>query len=281
MSFWNWLIHRKKRQADLDEEVQAHLRMAAQERMEQGETAEQARASAVREFGNVALVKEVTRDMWGFGWLETLLQDARYGLRQLRRNPGFTAVAALTLALGIGANTAVFSIIHATLLKPLPFRDPARLVLASATFGGTPNPMASAPDYYDYREQADRFEGFSAVFPFAQKTTVTGGAEPERVSFIYVAHDLFRTLGVAPAAGRWFAGGGPGRRAAGCHGERALRSAPLRRPSQRGGSFPGRRWETLHGGWRHARQLSLAQRRRCLGADASWRVCGRGAKAVP
>jgi putative ABC transport system permease protein len=204
MSFWNWLIHRKKRQADLDEEVQAHLRMAAQERMEQGETAEQARASAVREFGNVALVKEVTRDMWGFGWLETLLQDARYGLRQLRRNPGFTAVAALTLALGIGANTAVFSIIHATLLKPLPFRDPARLVLASATFGGTPNPMASAPDYYDYREQADRFEGFSAVFPFAQKTTVTGGAEPERVSFIYVAHDLFRTLGVAPAAGRWF-----------------------------------------------------------------------------
>ena len=204
MSFWNWLLHRKKREADLEEELQGHLRMAAQERIEQGEVAEQARASAVREFGNVALVKDTTRDMWGFRWLETLLQDTRYGLRQLRRNPGFTAVAALTLALGIGANTAVFSIIHATLLKPLPFRDPARLVLARCTFGGALNPFVSAPDYYDYREQADGFEGFSAVLPFEQKTTVTGGAEPERVSFTYVAHDLFRTLGIAPAAGRWF-----------------------------------------------------------------------------
>src|SRR5271157_2360052 len=149
MSFWNWLMHRKKREADLEEEIQGHLSMAAQGRMEQGESAQQARVAAAREFGNVVLVKEVTRDMWGFRWLETLLQNARYGLRQLRRNPGFTAVAALTLALGIGANTAVFSIIHATLLKPLPFRDPARLVLARATFGGTPNPTASAPDYYD------------------------------------------------------------------------------------------------------------------------------------
>jgi putative ABC transport system permease protein len=204
MNFWNWLWQRKKREADLEEEIQDHLRMAAQERMEQGEAAQQAQTSAVREFGNVGLVKEVTRDMWRFRWLETLLQDLRYGLRAMLRNPGFAVVAVLTLGLGIGANTAVFSIIHATLLKPLPFRDPARLVLARATFGGTPNPMASAPDYYDYREQADRFEGFSAVLPFEQKTTVTGGAEPERVSFAYVAHDLFRTLGVAPAAGRWF-----------------------------------------------------------------------------
>jgi putative ABC transport system permease protein len=215
MSLWDSLFHWRRREEELDEEVQAHLRMAAQERMEQGETAEQARASAVREFGNVTLVKETTRDMWGFRWLETLLQDLRYGLRQLRRNPGFTAVAVITLALGIGANTAVFSTIHATLLKPLPFPDPARLVLARATFGGDLDPWVSAPDYYDHREQSDCFEGLSAVFPFALKATVTGGAEPERVSFTYVAHDFFRTLGVAPAAGRWFtpeegvAGGSP------------------------------------------------------------------------
>ena len=87
MSLWDWLFHRRQREEELDEEVQSHLRMAAQERMEQGETAEQARTSAVREFGNVTLVKEVTRDMWGFRWLETLLQDLRYGLRQLERIP--------------------------------------------------------------------------------------------------------------------------------------------------------------------------------------------------
>jgi putative ABC transport system permease protein len=136
--------------------------------------------------------------------MSTLIQDLKYGLRMLANNPGFTAVAVLTLALGIGANTAMFSVIHAVLLKPLPFRDPARLVLASATFGGTLNPFVSAPDYYDYREQTDCFEGFSAAFPFARKTTVTGGAEPERVSFTYGAHDLFQTLGVTPTAGRWF-----------------------------------------------------------------------------
>jgi putative ABC transport system permease protein len=175
-----------------------------EEKVAQGMAPEEARYAALRELGGLDQIKEECRDMRRVNYIENFLQDVRYGLRQLRRNPGFTAVAALTLALGIGANTAMFSIIHATLLKPLPFRDPARLVLASATFGGTPNPMASAPDYYDYREQTDCFEGFSAVFPFPQKTTVTGGAEPARVSFTYVAYDLFRTLGVAPTAGRWF-----------------------------------------------------------------------------
>src|ERR1035437_1837340 len=117
MNLWDRLFRRKQREEELDEEVQAHLQMAAQERMERGETDEQARASAVREFGNVALIKEMTRDTWGFRRLEELLQDGRFGLRMLRNNPGFSAAVVITIAFGIGANTAVFSLANALLYK--------------------------------------------------------------------------------------------------------------------------------------------------------------------
>lgn len=130
--------------------------------------------------------------------------DLRFALRSARRQPMFSIVVIVTLALVIAANTAMFATVEAALLKPLPFQDPGRLVFASCTFGGEPNPMASAPDYYDYREQADRFEALSAILVGANKTTVTGGAEPERVSLTIVSDDLFRTLGVTPVAGRWF-----------------------------------------------------------------------------
>jgi putative ABC transport system permease protein len=131
-------------------------------------------------------------------------QDLKHGIRVLLRAPGFTFAALAVLSLGIGGNTAMFSIIHKTLLKPLPYRDPGRLVLGRCTFNGHVNPMASAPDYFDYREQADCFDGLSAVLFAAPKTTVTAGGEPERAASTFVAANLFRTLGVRPAAGRWF-----------------------------------------------------------------------------
>src|ERR1035438_1870768 len=124
MNLWDRLFRREQREEDLDEEVHAHLQMAAQERIERGKSADQARTSAMREFGNVGLIKEMTRDTWGFRWLEELLQDMRYGLRQLKRNPGFTATAVIALALGIGAVAAIFSVVSTVLIHPLPYSDP-------------------------------------------------------------------------------------------------------------------------------------------------------------
>ena len=161
MSLWDWLFRRRQRDQQLEEEVQAHLRMAAPEHSEQGESPEQARASAIREFGNVSLVKEITRDMWGFRWLDELLQDLRYGARQFRKNPGFTAIAIMTLALGIGANTAVFSVAYAVLFKPLPYHDPARLLRvysANARSGGD-HWMSSPADIDFVRRKRLRFPG--------------------------------------------------------------------------------------------------------------------------
>ena len=199
------LFRRKSMQAALDEEVQAHLRMAARERMERGETAEQPRASAVREFGNVTLVKEVTHDMWGWGWLETLLQDLRYGLRMLRKNPGFTAVAVLTLALGIGANTAVFSLVDTILLRPLPYRNPAELLSVSETLpqmGGDAEIGVAAAEYLDYRDRNRSFVQTGAYE--AAGFNLTGEGNPLRVNAAAITASVFSLLGIPPRLGRVF-----------------------------------------------------------------------------
>jgi putative ABC transport system permease protein len=155
-------------------------------------------------FGNTLRLREEARDAWGWAWVDHLWGDFKHGVRVLLKSPAFTIAAVTVLCLGIGGATAMFSIIYSALLKPLPFDDPARLVFGRATLNGELNPVVSAPDYYDYREQADRLEGLSAVFAAAQRATVTGGVEPQRVAWTFVEHDLFRTLGVAPSIGRWF-----------------------------------------------------------------------------
>ncbi len=131
-------------------------------------------------------------------------RDVRHGLRLWARNPGFTAVVVLTLALGIGANTAMFSILHEALLKPLPFKDPGRLVLGSTTFDGEINPYTSFPDYYDLRDQNSSLESLAASGLASAKVIVMGGERPEFATSLHVSANFFSTLGVVPVAGRWF-----------------------------------------------------------------------------
>jgi putative ABC transport system permease protein len=212
MSLWGWLFRRRQREDELGEEVQAHLRLAAQERIEQGETAEQARISAAREFGNVTLVEEVTRDMWGLGWLETLLQDLRYGARMLRRNPGFTLVAVLSLALGIGANTAIFQLVDSVRMRTLPVSHPQQLTelrladtkgLRGSVQSGYPVLTNSIWERIrDHQPQA-----FLGMFAWAEDDFNTAPAgEVRHAQGLWVSGDFFRVLGVQPAIGRVFTG---------------------------------------------------------------------------
>jgi len=157
--------------------------MSVREREERGESAEDTRAAALREFGNVGLVNETTREIWGYARIEQLCQDVLYGMRMMRRSPAFTAVAVLTLALGIGANAAIFSVVNAVLLRPLPFEKPDRLVTIFHTppqesFPGVPTFAVSPANFLDWRDQNRAFEGMSAFGLAATRSRARGTPRP-------------------------------------------------------------------------------------------------------
>jgi predicted permease len=200
-----WIWWRKKREAELEEEVRGHLEMAARDRTEKGEDPREAERTARREFGNIGLVKEVTRDVWGWGSLERLIQDLRFGLRMLAKSPGFAAVAILTLALGIGANTALFSVVNGVLLNPLPYPDPDQLVTLAESKPNFDSGSISFPNFRDWRKSNSTFSmmGISRSYSY----TMTGRGEAEQITAEFVSSDYLTLLGVKPVIGRLFAEG--------------------------------------------------------------------------
>ena len=198
-AFWR----RKRRHEQLDEEIRSHLEMAARDRMDRGASFAEAERSARREFGNVTLIENVTRDQWGWGWVEDLPHDLRYAARLLRKNPGFTAVVVLTLALGIGANTTIFSLVDTFLLRRLPVKDPQQLVFVRAARpkGGTRGDFP----YATFEALRGHNNSFSGMFAWDDsRVSAVLNSRAELIDGDFVSGNYWDVLGVTAFLGRTF-----------------------------------------------------------------------------
>lgn len=194
-----YLFRRQEFEADLEDELQFHLEMKQAEHEERGVTPECARTAALRRLGNQTLLKEDSRRMWIWGWLEAAAQDTRHTFRLLAKSPGFTLTAVLSLALGIGANTIVFGALHALVLRELPIADPSRVVSVNTAKG----PTQSMPNYRDFRDRNSTFESMFA-YRMAGMSLEIGDQGAERVWGFLATGNYFQSLGVEPALGRFF-----------------------------------------------------------------------------
>jgi putative ABC transport system permease protein len=207
---WTRFFRRRHWDEERARELEAYLQIETDENIARGMSPEEARYAAHRKLGNTTLIREEIYHMNSLGWLETLWQDLRYGLRQLKRNPGFTAVAVITLALGIGANTAIFTVIDGVLLKPLPYTDPGRVVWVTEFMPRTTEfrphsgqEIVFTPEYAAWGKVERIFDQFG-VFQITRGINLTGGATPERIMAGHVSSGFFGVLGVQPVLGRTF-----------------------------------------------------------------------------
>ena len=207
ISVWRRLLNvagRSRRAREVEDEIAFHLAMRQEEQRRAGTSAEAARLAAQRRFGNVTALQEQTTEMWTFPSFESFVRDVRYAFRTLRKSRGFTVVAVLVLAIGIGANTAMFSLVDAMLLRGLPYPDPDRLVLliGNVQRAAVERRGNSYPDHLDWRTKSTRFVDMAAY----NTTTMTlmDFEEPERITVEAVSAPYFAVLGVAPAYGRTF-----------------------------------------------------------------------------
>lgn len=207
------LFRRKSVETELEDELRFHLERQVEKYVQSGMNCEEAQRRARVEFGGVELVKEEARDARGVSLIETVARDVRYGLRTLRSNSGFSVIAILTLALGIGATTAIFSVIDSVLLRPLPYADPASLVMVweKDSQGSNPRNTVSPPDFLDWGSRNSVFSGMAGLFD--QRANLTGNGAPQEVVLQDVTANFFSILGVNPVLGTGFTpeNGQPGR----------------------------------------------------------------------
>src|ERR1700691_6236095 len=201
-----WQI--KKRDADLERELRSDLELEEEEQREGGISGEEARYTALRAFGNPSLIREQTRAIWSWNWLESLARDLPISLRTLRRPPGFTIIAVLVMALGIGANVALFTVVRGVLLKPLPFDDPDRLVMLyeaclheDDTAGSN---VSSGGMYAEWKKQNRSYSSLALAQSIRVQLSGSGGQLPEKLNSALFSWDMLRTLGMQPALGRDF-----------------------------------------------------------------------------
>lgn len=197
------MIRRKDALNGLDADLRDHIARETQDNIARGMSPEDAHFAALRKFGNVTLAKENTRDVWLTVWLDQLAQDLRFALRTLRKSPGFTSVAVITLALGIGANSAIFSVVNAVLFHRLPYRDPARIVWITDHLPRNPQPLVFDAEYFNFSRQAHSLESIAA-YSSAGDLTLVGAGDPIRVPAGRVTHTFFDVLDVNLPLGRAF-----------------------------------------------------------------------------
>jgi predicted permease len=196
------MFSRRSLDHDLDDEVRAHIHLAIEEKMQSGLSCEQAHLAAVREFGGVTQIKENYRIDRGIGWLETLSRDLRFAVRTLWKSPGFTAVVVLTLSVGIGGNTAIFSIVNGVLLNPLPFPQPAQLVSLHESKPNFQEGSISYPNFLDWRSDNKTFASMALTRNWS--FSMTGRGEAEQLNGQYLSAGFFAVLGIHPLLGREF-----------------------------------------------------------------------------
>jgi putative ABC transport system permease protein len=198
------LFRRDRRERDLAAELESHLQMHIEDNLRAGMTAAQARREALMKLGGVEQTKENYREQRGVPLVETFLQDLRYAFRMLSKSPGFTIVAVLTLALGIGANTAIFSVVNGVLLKPLPYRQPDRLVSLFLHGRGLDRGVMGTADFLALNQRQKAFEQVAAFSPSSIGFTLTGFGSPQMIPGTSVTSDFFSVLGAQPFMGRAF-----------------------------------------------------------------------------
>ncbi len=199
------LFHKDRRDREFAEELESHIQMHVDDGVRAGLTPHEARRIALMKLGGIEPTKEIYRDRAGLPFLDTLARDLSYAVRMIRRAPGFSATVILTLALGIGATTSIFTVVNAVLLRPLPYPEPDRIAYISFSTGGESgrdNPFSYTGDYAAWRRHSRSFSRLAGYMSFT--ANLTGGGEAERARCGLATESLFALLGVQPALGRSF-----------------------------------------------------------------------------